>query len=144
MEEHLTRHWATWMEWTDVPAFLDLHAFISRFKARNRFSSRRAHYKRRLQIDPARCAAWQQEIQLLLDTVDHSRIDNADETSWRLYPQRITTWAPTGSDGVSIAVTGQEKESLTVMATIRANGSKEPLSILAKGKTARVQKFEAL
>jgi hypothetical protein len=43
---------------------------------------------------------------------------------------------------VSIAVTGQEKESLTVMATIRANGTKEPLSILAKGKTARVETIQ--
>jgi hypothetical protein len=136
-----------WARYEDVPwsRIKDFHAsdgFVADFKARNRFSSRRAHYKRRPNVDPERCIAWQREIEDLLRTVDHDLILNADETSWCLYPRGVTTWASRGAENVVIGIRGDEKECLTVMATIRASGKKDPLYILAQGKTARVEESQ--
>jgi hypothetical protein len=43
---------------------------------------------------------------------------NCDETAWRLYPNNILTWWDTAADSVSIHIQGDEKEALTVLATI--------------------------
>jgi hypothetical protein len=140
MEEHLGRY-------GDVPwdEILDFHVsagFISDFKKRNRFSSRRGHYKRRPSVDPARCAEWRQEIETLLANVDHDLILNGDETSWCLHPRGVTTWATRGAENIAIQIGGSEKECLTVMATVRASGRKDPLYILAHGKTRRVEESQ--
>jgi hypothetical protein len=137
MEEHMKRYDDT--PWDEIPDFHASAGFIQGFKIRNAFSSRRGHYKRRPTIDPIRCAEWQQEIENLLANEDADLIFNGDETSWCLYPRGVTTWATRGAENVSIAIAGNEKECLTVMATIRASGRKDPLYILAHGKTTRVE-----
>jgi hypothetical protein len=68
-----------------------------------------------------------EEIEVLLGTVPLDRIDNTDETSWRPYPSRVTTWADRGSDSTTIASSRNEKECLTVLVTIRADGKRVPL-----------------
>jgi hypothetical protein len=78
----------------------------------------------------------------LMRTVPHTNIVNCDETSWRLYPNGILTWARAGSDGVAVEIMGDEKMSITAMATITADTkgrNKLPLYLIAKGKTKRVE-----
>lgn len=49
------------------------------------------------------------------------------------------TWAQTNAESVTIDIKGSEKDGLTVLATIGADGSKLPLFFIASGKTARVE-----
>jgi hypothetical protein len=51
----------------------------------------------------------------------------------------VLTWAETGSENVSIEITGDEKAAITAMATINADGKKFPLYLIAKRKTKRVE-----
>jgi hypothetical protein len=97
--------------------------FIREFKKRNGISSKRAQFKRHPAIDAEREARWREEIEELLGTVPVDTIYNADETSWRLYPSGVTAWAERGSDSITIASSGNEKECLTVMAAICDDGN---------------------
>jgi hypothetical protein len=54
---------------------------------------------------------------------------NCDETGWKLYPNSILTWADTGSQNMGISITGNEKDALTVLATVSLTGQKLPLYI---------------
>jgi hypothetical protein len=133
MEEYVARY----DDDTPLDQIRDFYAsagFVTDFKRRNGFSSRRGHFKPHPKRDPERFAAWQREIEDLLATVDRNLIFNGDETSWCLYPRGVTTWAPTGADGVVIGTRGNEKECLMVMATIRASGKRDALYTLAHGK----------
>ena len=106
--------------------------FIWDFKKRNKLSSRRAHYKRRpaTKYDPEK---WVAEVKQILETVPHDRVLNADETAWRILPNGATTWAQTGSDNVTLTIRDDEKQTVTVMATVSASGSKFPLMMICKG-----------
>jgi hypothetical protein len=71
--------------------------FISNFKHRNRFSSRRFHARRRNPAESqAQIAAWLATIRDLLTANEASRdmVVNCDETAWRLLPSGLLTWAP--------------------------------------------------
>ena len=71
--------------------------------------------------------------------MDRDYVLNCDETSWKIYPGNILTWAKRGSENVSITIRGDEKECITVLATVSANGHKLPLYFIANGKTERVE-----
>ena len=115
------------------------NGFIYDFKRRNGFSSRRGHFKRRPTVDQETARAFRDYVHELMATRDLSRIINCDETSWKLYPNGILTWAETGAEDVSVGILGDEKECLTVLASVTADGRKLPLYFLAKGKTTRVE-----
>jgi hypothetical protein len=80
-----------------------------------------------------------EEIEELLGTVPLDTIYSAGKTSRRLCPSGVTTWTERGSDSRTIASSGNEKECIPVMATIRADGKRGPLYILAHSKTALVE-----
>jgi hypothetical protein len=67
---------------------------------------------------------------------------NCDETSWQLYRNGILTWADTWSQNVAISATENEKDSLTVMATVSLARQKLPLYIMAKGETIRCEAMQ--
>jgi hypothetical protein len=114
--------------------------FISSFKERNRFSSRRAHLKRRPHVTAEAKAEWIARMRTLLqDVPDHTRIINVDESCWRVYPSLLQTWASTGSQNVTVDISGSEKDSFTVIAAITAARTKLPLCLIATGKTAMVE-----
>ena len=121
-----------------IPEFNCSNGFIYDFKRRHRFSSRRAHMKRRPNIDPEDIAHWTDQIKSLMESVDRDCLINADETSWTVFPGNIFTWAATGSENVTLNCQGNDKDCLTVLASITANGGKLPLYFLATGKTPRV------
>jgi hypothetical protein len=114
--------------------------FIASFKERNRFSSRRAHLKRRPVVSEESKAEWVARLAgLLRDVADHTRIINVDESCWRVHPGMIQTWAPTGSQNVSVAISGSDKDAFTVIAAITAARTKLPLCLIATGKTEAVE-----
>jgi hypothetical protein len=116
--------------------------FIRGFRGRNRFSLRRNHFKRRTPVSEEEQAKWIADVTTLLATEDNDLILNCDETAWRLYPEGILTWWDTGADNVSISIQGDEKDSMTVLATISASHQKWPLFCVAKGKTERVERSQ--
>lgn len=126
----------------EIRDFNASNGYIYDFKRRNGFSSRRAHFKRRCDSSNARIDPWISKITDLLRTVPRERILNCDETAWKMFPNGLLTWAIKGSEGVSIAITRDEKECLTALATIRADGTKLPLMIIAKGKTELVEQTQ--
>jgi hypothetical protein len=122
-----------------IPEFNCSNGFISDFKTRNHISSRIAHCHRRPSVTPEQEAEWVSRLKGLLSTEPHSRILNVDETCWRVYPTGMKTWAEKGAQGVHLQISGNEKEKLTVLATVAADRTKLPLVILAEGKTDRVE-----
>jgi hypothetical protein len=123
-----------------IPEFTCSNGFIEDFKERNRFRSRRAHYKRRPTTDPAIAAAGIDEIQQLIATApDLDRVVNCDETCWRVYPNALKTWAPCGSDNVQVTIGGNDKDSFTALCSITAARRKLPMVMIAKGKTTRAE-----
>ena len=126
-------------EGTDVPHFNASDGFIDDFKKTHGFTSRKPHYKRRSPSKPEFVEAWKKEMEGVLESVPRSHILNCDETSWKLYPNGLLTWADCGSQNVQIRIDGDEKMSITALATIGCDGVKWPLFILAKGKTNRVE-----
>ena len=122
-----------------VPNFSCSAGFVADFKRRHRFSSRRQHFKRRPTVDAQNLENWRQEISDLLRNRNLDFVFNCDETSWKLFPSGLQTWAETGSQNVSTYIRGDEKECLTVMATISPNGRKLPLLFIAQGKTEQVE-----
>jgi hypothetical protein len=67
---------------------------------------------------------------------------NCDETAWRLFPSGLLTRAPVGKDGVTVRLDGNEKDSIAVLASVTAAGTKLPLYAIAKGKTRRVEQSQ--
>ena len=123
----------------ELPEFNASNGFIYDFKRRNNISSRRAHFKRRTPTSASRIEPWIQEITSLLETVGKEDVYNCDETAWKLFPNGLLTWAQRGGDNVAITTASEEKKCLTALATIRADGTKMPLMLIAKGKTSLVE-----
>jgi hypothetical protein len=62
-------------------------------------------------------------------------IVNCDETPSSIMPTGRLSWAPVGADEVIVRLDGSEKDSVTVLASVTANGEKLPLFAIAKEKT---------
>jgi len=70
--------------------------FIRQFRKRHKFSVRRAHLKRRPDIDEATIQNFRHEFEEKVKKYDSNHILNADETFWRLNefnlnPEQITS-----------------------------------------------------
>lgn len=120
------------------PEFHCSNGFIWDFKRKHRFSSRKSHYKRRPESNPEFIEAWMKEMRELFATVPHDHILNCDETSWKTYPNGLRTWASKGAMDVQIRIGGNDKQCMTVLATIAADGTKRPLMFLAEGTSNTV------
>jgi hypothetical protein len=127
----------------DEADFKCSNKFIDGFKDRNHLSSRRFHAKRR---DPKASkddiAAWVAQIQALLEDNAHNLVVNCDETAWMVIPSGLLTWAPVGADGVTVNINANDKECVTVLASITAAGNKLPLLAIAQGKTTKVEETQ--
>jgi hypothetical protein len=89
--------------------FMALNGFIYGFKKRNRFNSRRSHFKRRSPPSPQVDASFLAEMCELFESENPDFILNCDETAWKLYLNGILTWADRGSDDIALNVTGNKK-----------------------------------
>lgn len=128
--------------WLEMDKFKCSATFITDFKKRNHISSRRLHYKRRPNVTAEDKIRWVSYVRQLLRDVSHDLIINMDETHWQTFPNGILTWRMTGDDAVQVKIDGNEKQGLTVLASVTASGKKLPLLILAKGKTERCERTQ--
>jgi hypothetical protein len=110
------------------------------FKKKNRFSSGRAHLKRRPTVSDHDRAHWILTLSHLLSNVpNHQLIINVDEPCWRVHPDGLQTLAPTGSQVIQAFCNGDEKDSFTVAAAITVARAKLPLTLIAAGKSHVVE-----
>ena len=121
-----------------IPDFNCSNGYIYDFKRKHRFSSRRAHAKRICVVKDADLHHWREQIRDLLEHGDRDCIINADQTSWAMFPSNVLTWARTGDENIAINIQHSAKETITVLASVTANGGRLPLYILAKGTTDKV------
>ena len=124
----------------EIPEFQASDGFVTGFKKRNHFSTRRAHAKRR----PTRTSTYDDTFHAYLSEIlannDNECVINVDETFWRVVPGDLRTWGEKGADSVQIHPNGGEKDGVTVVAAITAAGTKLPLQIIATGKTSLSEK----
>ena len=127
----------------DVEEMPDFHmsdGFVTGFKKRNHFATRRAHAKRRPTKTSTYDDSFRARLSEILATHDRESVINVDETFWRVVPSDLRTWGQRGADSVQIHPNGDEKDGITVMAAITAAGTKLPLQIIAPGKTGLVER----
>ena len=134
MDQYLSKY----RDVEDAPSFQCSNGFVYDFKRRHGFSSRKGRIARRPPTDQTSIQIWTEQISHLLETCDRDRILNCDETSWTVFPNNILTWADVGAECVPLKVNGDEKNCLTALATVTANGGKLSLFFIAKGLTDRV------
>jgi hypothetical protein len=53
-----------------------------------------------------------------MHTCPHHRIINYNETSWKVIPNGLLTWAFVARDPVSIALNAEDKDSMTILASV--------------------------
>ena len=121
----------------EIPHFNASKGFIYDFKKNHGFVSRRCHTKRRpdnKKYDKTFCdaMAW------VFSNVDPHYIVNVDETGWAVIPNNLRVWHMVGKDHVVRYVNGNDKDKVTVVASIAADGTKLPLQFIAKGETEAV------
>jgi hypothetical protein len=105
------------------------------------WSWRRAHKRRRLDVDPEKAILFVFHIlYLLADGIEPADIVDADETAFLRYPLGFYTWAMGERQAVQIHVAGNEKQSYTVMAAVTMEGRKLPLFTIVRGKAALAER----
>jgi hypothetical protein len=120
-----------------APEFKCSARFITQFMHRHGYVVRRARLHRRPAVKSEEEARWMEEIDSVLSdpNVDRRRVLNADETCWRFWPQGLSTWAKIGTKEVKLIIDGNDKENFTTICTVTADGTKLPMTLIAKGKT---------
>ena len=121
----------------DIPKFNASKGFIYDFKKHHGITSRRCHTKRR----PDNKRYDQMFIDAMTDlfnNVNLKYIVNIDETAWETVPTGLRAWHLVGEDHVVRYVNANDKEKITVVAAIAADGTKLPLQFIAKGNSPQV------
>ena len=111
--------------------------FIYDFKKNHRITSKKCHTKRRpdnKKYDKIFVA----DIEDVFANNNRHYIINIDETGWEVVPGNIRVWHMVGADHVVRYVNSNDKEKVTVVAAIAADGTKLPLQFIAKGTTPAV------
>jgi hypothetical protein len=111
-------YWLMWYSDHEKPPLSNCSpGFTPAFKNPDRFSWHRKHFTRR----SAAQSRWRVWLSSLLETNANDCILNCDETMWRLCPHDVLTWVKTKADDVSIYIDGDEKDGITVRATVSAS-----------------------
>jgi hypothetical protein len=91
--------------------FMALNGFLHLFEKRNYFSSRRSDFKSGSPPYAELENMFVDEITQIVNSEDRNLVLNCDQTSWKLYPNGILTWADTGSQNMAISITRNEQET---------------------------------
>ena len=116
--------------------------FLVDFLGRINWSRRRAHLKRRPDVEQETIDEYRQKVETICGRYQSDHILNADETFWRCADQTLYTYAPIGKDNIQINTPDNEKAGFTVLATVNHEGNKLPLLLVGKGKTVRCEKSQ--
>ena len=115
--------------------------YIYSFKKRHNFVSKLCHLKRRPTADYDNfdfIDNFIDEMRNLFDTCSNNRIINIDETAIFVAPKQLKIWHSKGVDDVSLPVKCNDKQRITAVCAIAADGFKFPIQFIAKGKTEPV------
>jgi hypothetical protein len=82
---------------------------------------------------------WIHSTTELLTTVGNRRVINCDETAWRVISNGMLIWAPIGEEGVSVSLKANEKDAITVIASVSHSHEKLHLFLIPKGHTQRIE-----
>lgn len=124
-------------DYDKIPKFNASDGFVTDFKSRNNFISRRLHVAWRPLVKNFD-DIFAQQMNQLFKTVKPCYIINIDETSWEVIPKILKSWHVKGEDHVLRYVNSNCKENITVVAGVRADGLRLPLQFIATGKTEKV------
>jgi hypothetical protein len=111
--------------------------FRSNFIRRMGLSFRKSLPQRRSAIDDSECAQFTVNLTAAYHRYPPHLILNFDESNWHLVMEGDLMLAERGAETVHNYVDGDPKTNFTFFATIIAEGTKFPLILVAKGKTAR-------
>lgn len=114
------------------------NGYIYNFKNRHGFVSKLCHLKRRPKMKQKLIDSFIDDMIKLFDSVVWDRIINIDETAVFLAPKDLKIWHSRGMDDVTIPVRFNDKERITAVCAIGADGFKYPIQFIAKGKTSEV------
>jgi hypothetical protein len=111
--------------------------FMANFMQRNDLSLRQPHDARRPSASRDDVEEYHRSLERIESDYPKDKIYNCDETSWQInmYPSRVL--ADIGAEAVTVYRVSSDKERLTAMATITADGSKLDMWIIAKGVTPK-------
>jgi hypothetical protein len=96
--------------------------FIKDFRDQDRFSLRRPSFKRRPGPTEADMQEFIAEVQSYLQNSPPERIINIDETNWKTVAGGFMTWAHTSAESGQCQIDNDEKEGVTVIAAVDAEG----------------------
>lgn len=122
-----------------VPNFKAGHSWCNGFMSRWGLSLRKPHVRRRTAPADGIVASFIAEFDVALMQLPKRLIFNMDESAWRIMNGQIRTITRKGSDEVFVETPHSMKQTITVIATIDAEGGKLPLWIIAEGKTSKCE-----
>jgi hypothetical protein len=100
---------------------------------------RSAHFKCLSPFAEEQHQTWLAVIRELLENIPWNRISNCDKDSWPLYPNVILPRTEVGAESVQSKIVGNEKENITIVASVTAIGDKLPLRFRAISKMIRIK-----
>ena len=116
-------------------SFVASNGWMQNFKKRNHLSGRVSQKERKKDPDCKEIEAFMEEMAFIRLIFPEHRIYNCDETPVRIAPTRCFTTQEIGKPTPTLHRNAGTKDMVTAMATIRQDGEKLPLAIIAKGKT---------
>lgn len=134
---------------TLIDAYLEIHwndeniniefsisrGYVYYFKKRHNFVSKLCHIKRRPSLNKILLDNFIDQMKKLFASVPLDRIINIDETALFIAPKNLKIWHSRGFDDVTIPVKFNEKQRVTAVCAISADGQKHNIQFIAKGQT---------
>jgi hypothetical protein len=120
-----------------MPEFKASAPFVQDFRARNGMALRRPSLKRRRRVTEAEMTQFIHHVKQVMTRIPSESLVNLDETNWRSASPDFLTWGRRATESVSCIGENDQKEGITVIATVDAAGNQLPLTIIGKGKTRR-------
>lgn len=111
--------------------------WMYRLKKRNRLSARRSQKPRKRAPDQADLDYFAQTMQEVRKMFPPDRIFNSDETPVHISPSSMNTTHRIGQETPHVHRQPGEKDVITALATVSADGKTWPLTVVAKGNTPR-------
>jgi hypothetical protein len=123
-----------------APSFRCSYHFMSRVLDRANLSFEKMRPAKRPTIDDEACAHLLVQLAAVQEECPVERILNFNESSWRLRMASERSSAERGAELIPRFTGADSKACFTFFATCTADGSKFPLTLLAKGKAERCRK----